>query len=35
MFSPPVHARRMDEWTVYGMLLVHMGPHDSHATWAV
>ena len=30
--APPVHAGGMDQWTVYGMLLVHIGDQDSHAT---
>ena len=30
MFSPPVHARRMDQWTTYRMQLMHSGSHDSH-----
>ena len=33
IFSPPVHARCMRQCTVYGMLLVNISPHDSHATW--
>ena len=33
MFSPAVHAGRMDQWTVCGMLLMYFGPQDLHATW--
>ena len=34
MFSPPVHAGRMDQWTIYDMGVMHIGPHGSHTTWA-
>ena len=30
MFRPHVHAGRLDQWTTYGMQLMHSGPHDSH-----
>ena len=34
MFSPLVHAGRMDEWTIYDMGVMDIGPHGSHTTWA-
>ena len=34
MLSPPVHAGRMDQWTIYDMGVTYIGPHGSHTTWA-
>ena len=34
MLSPPVHARRMDQWTIYDMGVMYIGTHGSHTTWA-
>ena len=34
MFSPPVHARRIDQWIIYDMGVMYIGPHGSHTTWA-
>ena len=34
MFSPLVHAGRMDQWTIYDMGVMDIGHHGSHTTWA-
>ena len=34
MFSPLVHDGRMDQWTIYDMGDMYIGPHGSHTTWA-
>ena len=34
MLNPPVHAGRMDQWTIYDMGVMHIGPHGPHTTWA-
>ena len=34
MFNPLVHAGRMDQWTIYDMGDMDIGPHCSHTTWA-
>ena len=34
MFSYLVHAERMDQWTIYDMGVMYIGPHGSHTTWA-
>ena len=34
MFSPLVHAGRMDQWTIYDMGVMYIGHHGSHTTWA-
>ena len=33
MFSPLVHAGRMDQWTIYDMGGMAIGHHGSHTTW--
>ena len=33
MLSPPVHTGGRAQWTVCGMWLTNIGPHDSHTTW--
>ena len=30
----PTRAGRMDQWTIYDMGVMHIGPHGSHTTWA-
>ena len=34
MFSPLVHAGRMDQWTIYEMGVMDIGHHGSHTMWA-
>ena len=34
MFSHLVHAGRMDQWTIYDMCDMGIGPHGSHTMWA-
>ena len=34
MFSTLVHAGLMDQWTIYDMGVMDIGPHGSHTTWA-
>ena len=33
IFSLTVHPSGMDQWRIYGMMLMHICAHDSHATW--
>ena len=32
--QPPMHAGHMDQWTIYDMGVMDIGPHRSHTTWA-
>ena len=34
IFSPLVHAGRLDQWTIYDMGVMNIGPDGSHTTWA-